>query len=440
MENEIFDDEPGFDPPKSYAAEAELQHTPPRPIPEWVRQGSHAKREWDTICILFLVGILCLLLSGAPFIKKLGLYILPLAYLKWIGWVLLAIAAICYGRYSLLWGSYQYIRKGIPVAVKITYILKAPSQVSNGIPTSFTFTTGFVLRHPESGELKLYHIKSPEFSADEKENYVNSLRPGDYVTALYFPGKLDSSLCLYGYLGLNPQVEFVKRKSEPHYIGNNRTMDVAAKVLAIGAIFGVLFWNLFAYEFFQPISQSHPLLIRAGVIGAIIGVALSIYYFWSEIRKDREKIKSLQQRQVSDAAEAHYSSAIAKTDFGGWVLKVVLVLGFGLMSALTVMCALFGVNAIPDTSKPEFKKVEIIQFTQTTTKFILRLYHAEFIYPGGDRKMEIPVDPEKIKDFKSPEGIIEIHEGTLHWPWIKSIRPAGDESSPPAIDKRFRNY
>src|SRR5689334_22401499 len=83
-----------FAAPPNYRFEPELQGTPPRHVPEEFRNSPYFVRLRNTIARLLMAGALCVALGQLPILKEWGLYVLPLAYLSWIGASLLLFGAV----------------------------------------------------------------------------------------------------------------------------------------------------------------------------------------------------------------------------------------------------------------------------------------------------------------------------------------------------------
>src|SRR5215469_9864726 len=98
-----------FSPPSGYRFEPELQETPPRHIPEEFRNSPYFVRQRNNIVRLLLVGALSVAFGQLPILKEWGLYLLPLAYLSWIGSGLLLIGAATWLSSKVRRGPIQYV-------------------------------------------------------------------------------------------------------------------------------------------------------------------------------------------------------------------------------------------------------------------------------------------------------------------------------------------
>src|SRR5215831_16449914 len=98
-----------FAPPQSYRFEPELQETPPRHVPEEFRNSPYYVRQRNTTVGVIVAGILCVAFGQLPILKEWGLYVLPLAYLSWIGVGLLVFGAIGWISSKARRGPIQYV-------------------------------------------------------------------------------------------------------------------------------------------------------------------------------------------------------------------------------------------------------------------------------------------------------------------------------------------
>src|SRR5690349_11464431 len=89
-----------FAPPDDYVFEPELQSEPPREIPASTRDGRYETKHRQVSRVGLTIGVLAILLGELPFVKVLGLYFLPLAYLSWIGLGVLVLWAIGEARHK----------------------------------------------------------------------------------------------------------------------------------------------------------------------------------------------------------------------------------------------------------------------------------------------------------------------------------------------------
>jgi len=124
-----------------------------------------------------------------------------------------------------------------------------------------------------------------------KDATETPLRVGDYVTAVALPGKLDRTLTLYGFLRLNPDLEFVRRKGRKP--GHGSAMRDALIYVALVYVFIGLLLAVSGLPSMLPIglpeSADPRWAVPAAVLTAIPGAILA--WLWmrrSETRRRAE--------------------------------------------------------------------------------------------------------------------------------------------------------
>src|SRR4051812_14605484 len=163
-----------FAPPPNYRFEPELQGTAPRRVPDEFRNSPYYVRQRNTIVGLLLAGVLCVAFGQLPIIKEAGLYVLPLAYLSWIGAGLLLFGAAGWISRTARRGPIQYVEEGIPLVARIRDLVLRPTTIVNGQATNYAFTAGIEYRDPDTGALVEKQVDSRGFSASAKSKYRTS--------------------------------------------------------------------------------------------------------------------------------------------------------------------------------------------------------------------------------------------------------------------------
>src|SRR5215469_16474139 len=139
-----------FSPPSGHRFEPELQETPPQHVPEEFRDSPYYVRQRNTTVGVIVAGILCVAFGQLPILKEWGLYVLPLAYLSWIGVGLMVFGAIGWISSKVRRGPIQYVEEGIPVVARIRELVLRPTATVNGQPTTFAFTAAIEYRDPDT--------------------------------------------------------------------------------------------------------------------------------------------------------------------------------------------------------------------------------------------------------------------------------------------------
>lgn len=370
-------------------------------MPRNVGDGGYIQRQRVISKLAFWAGIGCLLLYVMPFTNTLKYNLLLLGYLLYIAPVCFVIASLVMACRLLEIGRFRYIREGIPMAVKVLQFEKVPKTVVQGVPTFYCYAVRVEIRDPKTGNNLYQVLQSPEFPVARKDFYTIALQPGQWVTALYLPGKFPKSLQLYGFLELNPNRDLVQQTDK----ANIKKSSWLQLLIALGAIAAIIaiFWDLYAYEHYQPVDAYDPrIVIPAVSVGVIAFLTTMLLAFRS--KKAPVPIKKDARKTIRE--------------------KIIIPLGVALLSSLTILSLLFGVNALLDSSKPEYKPVQLTKFTQTTYNLIYRTYQIEYDYPNPNQTHDFQTTYEHINKFQYKFGIIELHRGFLGWPWVRQIIPA----------------
>ncbi len=270
----VLADDPGpFRPPASYRFEDELQGPAPRPRPEILKQGRYAAKQRRTNWGLIVAGAILAVLGPLPIVQTMGLYFLPLAYLTWIGLVILAFGGVGLITSTLRSGPYRYVEEGVPIVARILALRLVPALIHEGNVTRYRFDATFEYLDPETGEPRTAVGPSSDFMADFKDGLTTSYRVGDHATAVYLPHDPAKTLKLYGFLDLRPDLGLVRRDGVPP---SSPIVTVLA-ILMIASIFGVLIWNLYAYGRYSPVKISPT---SAGIVGGIGAIGLGGFVLW----------------------------------------------------------------------------------------------------------------------------------------------------------------
>jgi hypothetical protein len=94
-----------------------------------------------------------------------------------------------------------------------------------------------------------------------------------------------------------------------------------------------------------------------------------------------------------------------------------------------VLCWCFTANALLDRSKPEFRPVEIVEFWSTTHSFLFREYEIEYRFPFEKQTRKLLSTPAHMSQFRSRQGVAEVHAGRFGWAWVKALAPLQDSDS-----------
>lgn len=420
-----------FLPPSNFAFEPELLFPPPRQLPDSIKQGNYHKKQQRGAAFVVVGAAACLFFAHVPFVQKLGVFFLPLAYLDWISYGLFALAGVWWIRTVLQKGNYRYIKEGVPIVARVDSLQKAPVFRVNGQDSQYAYVASVVLRKPESSELKRFSLESPRFSANRKDRYDTTLRVGQYVTAVYLPGKFEKTLRLYGFLELNPELKFVfdAAENDPRRLGR----DVLT-ASGVAAIVGASMGCCYAIAFFEPVSFGAPTFIWPCLAGGLILGTAFFIHLWRRNRTEKEAVlrRNEAARAEGKAVEPVPSSLLTQTGLRARLRLLLLIPGSVLIGAVMIGCGLLSVNALFDPSRGENRPVQIEGLKETTYDFLFRNYSVEYRWEGSGEKSDFPVMPDKLHTFFAGEelitkGFAEVHTGRLGWPWVKRVYPEGRE-------------
>jgi hypothetical protein len=409
-----------FAPPASYRFEPELQETPPRHVPEEFRNSPYFVRQRNTVVGFLVAGALCVGFGQLPLLKEWGLYVLPLSYLSWIGCGLLVLGAGGWFSSKMRRGPIQYVEEGIPLVARIRALVLRPTTLVNGQPSAYAFSAGIEYREPETGAVVEKRLDSRSFSASRKDKYRTSYRVGEYVTAVYLKANPAKTLRLYGFLELRPDVGLVRTEAaQPPGL-----LKTVLGVSAIFAFFVVLFWNVYAFSKFQPLDLTFAQAAGPVAVGGVVlGGGLLAWLARRQARARREL--AARNEKALAAGEAVEVEGRKRGLFGAYGLLMTLVLGLGalMLGGVVVLCWCFSANALLDKSKPEFRPVEIVEFWSTTHSFLLREYEIEYRFPGEKETRKLLSSPAHMRQFRSRQGVAEVHAGWFGWSWVKTLVP-----------------
>jgi hypothetical protein len=408
-----------FDPPSGFSFEPEFLGHPPRTIPDELDQGPHALRLRARIVGLATAGVLCLVVSRAPGIDVLAQYLLPLAYLQWIGLGCFALAGIALIERARRMGPFAYVRDGMPLVARVLELQKAVSAIVNGAPSTYALHARVALRHPETGEMLTATLKSNDFSAATKDRYDAPFRVGDYVTAVFLPGRFEKSLRLYAFLDLNPRLSLHRGAPE-----GESPWKAALLVTVFAGFFLALVGNVYAFGRYQPLDLAYssawlPMTLGGLVLGGGMLAALCLNHR-NERTKAAERARAARARGGAVEAPAPFLGTGAYR----WLVGTMLLLGAPLLGALTAVCWCFMANAWLDTSAARTLPARVEAMTQTTHVFLIREYQIEFSLAGSEEKHKLLTTPEELNRFRSERAVARVREGRFGWPWVESVLPA----------------
>jgi hypothetical protein len=428
----LADDLGPFRPPAGYAFEEELQGPAPRPRPDLLRQGRYASKQRTSAWALLVSGALMAALGALPAVQTMGLYFLPLAYLTWIGLVVLAFGGVAFVLNALRPGPYRYVEEGVPIVARIQALRLVPSLMHEGQATRYRFDALIEYPDPETGELATAEVQSTDFMADSRHGLTTSFRVGDYVTAVYLPHDPAKTLRLYGFLDLRPNLGLVRRDGAPP----SSPAKTLLGVVAIASFFVVLFWNVYAFGRYQPVQVPFATGAVVGAVGAVGLGGLLLWSLWANQRKLRRKRDERNAEAIARGEAIEPEIGRKRGPFGNFGLFVTAILLFGslMLGGATFFCWAATANAWLDRSAPTRRPVVIDEMVEVTHKAIFREYKIKYHFADDPQaKHEFLSNPSHMETFDGPLAVAEVGAGAFGWPWVKDIRPIGQVFAPGGV-------
>lgn len=392
--------------PESYQIERALQAPLPRAVPDTLRR--HPKRlakrasSRRAIFITLALAVISFIFRDARFFQVLGLYFTPLAYLEWVSPLVVLLCV-----FGLLeWNPwrkdpYLYLREGLPLVGQVVDLRLEVAARVNGQDSQWVYDVYFQALHPSSGEPMVFCARSPAFAGNHP---MLKCRVGDWVTAVYLPGNLDS-ITLYGFTGCDPDSDLLDEA------------PATSAGMALLILFGVIFacgWIFTSYSLAR-LDQSFAL--TACVPGLIIGSVVGVVW----MRRLRQKHEAQQQEALSAGLPVAGSTHRQGSLIGGALLGAFMgCLGFSVL--------LVGLNGALDSSSAKVERVEVVDTWVTTHNGIFRTYDLEYVDPETGQKTKKGVSPLELEQDGDLIAELLTHDGALGWPrQTLRVRPLSAE-------------
>lgn len=390
-----------FAPPEGFDHGPEFAGEPPRSLPPDVRRSRYVRARKSTVWILLMIGSACWATDQLPFVKMLSWYLLPLGYLHWIGAGFLGLAAIYWIRNLSSPGYLNSVRYGEPVIGRIRQVYvdrTGTAEVPQG-----RFMAEVEFRHPLKGEIQTTVVSAPDvFAMKDQPKMDAGVTAGEYVTLVYLPDRLEKTLQIYGWLGLNPDCDFIRKNGQP--LKPISPITGLMVVLGITAIGWLLLGFFYVIGRYTPIDENEW---RPFAVGAALLVIPMLVFSLRVANREQVATNSMFRR---------------------YMVAVFMALVF---TCMTSFVAVGFLNGFFDRSPTHLEPVKIVQLWHETTEFVIRTYQLEFHpYPNGPTtKKMVTVETQALFQPDSL-GVIDVGSGWLGMRWIRDFYPIVWQSVP----------
>lgn len=395
-------------PPDDFDHGVEFEPDPPRPVPGWLRKGSFGRKRHGVVLTLAILGVGCAVFAPLPIVESMSHYFLPLGYLSYIGIGLLALSVIVWVKNRFSMERYAYVRDGIPVVGRVVSVERPITQEmlpeTKQIVERFRFAVRVEYEDPESrSRSETLQLSDEQWDTKVIAQYEAGVEPGDYVTLVALPGRIAESVRLYGFLGLDPDRDFITRNGRPL----TGMSPFTAVVIAMGILAGL--WALVIVLFVMSSCMPEEFAWKPGLLFSAAGIVLCVIGMRVIFRLERK---------TAEPTKGETFGAI----FCG--------LFFGLMGGLLAMAIS---NAVFDRSPAVYRPVQLGQAWSVTHKAMFRTYEVEYTELGKAKAEKKHIAYDRLGFLQGAEyGALEVRQGALGMEWIKDIHPFGWEELPEA--------
>jgi len=389
-----------FQPPPGFHHGDEFAPPSPRPIPRVLRTGSFGRRRWSSVLTLFVLGVGCIIFAPIPFIQKLSFHILPLWYLDWIGYGLIGLAVLFGVKNRISKDRYRYVIEGEPLIGRVlgvfTPLREVVDQQTKVSTEFFRYLVAVEFRDPETGKLeRTSALSDEEWAAKDLPRFDPGVDAGDYVTLVRLPGQGLDGVKLYGFLGLDPDRDFITRDGRP--LAGVSPFTAVLMSMAVLLALWFLILGIYVIQCCMPLEWSWSVGLPFLAAGAVLGAIGLAWLVWFDQRKQNTLKRS------------------------GFVLAGVAGAGLGALAGAVTMGA---VNAAFDHSESTYSPIRITQHWQRTHNFIFRTYEVEYTPLAGGQTEKLGTSVDDLAKLGDAQfGALEIHGGALGLDWIGAVHP-----------------
>jgi hypothetical protein len=250
-----------------------------------------------------------------------------------------------------------------------------------------------------------------------KDRVSLTYHEGDYVTAVYLPGKLQQTIRLYGLLGLRNDLGVV--------------IGVPVKpigwwpiVLGLSVLSGIvllLAWNYYAWRRYWPIDHPAGAFTWPLVLGALVFGALGALRWLVVAVQGRARARK--KEEVFD------ETAVAPFGVTGLIFGVLGAAGLG---SITMLCWFVTANAWFDQAPPTPHEVTLSNNPQRDVTVLWVPIYRPCTMSGkfsADQKPFVHLcPPAERAALAQPggrmitSGVADVRPGWLGWKWLERVR------------------
>ena len=395
----------------------DLRAPAPRPLTDAFAESRVARLRSRALWGCLAAGAHCVSMAPLPIVKTLSLYLLPLAYLPWIGMCLGAIGVVAYAVAPAYRRARRYLTEGHTGFALVVSLAKTCIATVNGQPSVYALRATLNL-NPDIEPPLLVEVQSPQFPTHHKDAVSTRFRVGDRVPILWFPGELEKTVQILDFLEAMPQCELIRGRRA----ADRPLWKVIANVVAVAAFLLALMWSLYALERYRPLDFGFRQAVLPSTVFGTLGLLAFAAVGVVELR-NRRRIgeRNVQALASGEAVETLLPMGRFKLIGGG----LLMLTGGALLGGIIGMCLAFTANAWLDSSPPKQVPVTITEMLQTTHNFVFRTYTMKFRRVGAQEDDSILSTPDHIDQFALPLGVALVRQGRFGWPWVETIEPMG---------------
>lgn len=380
-----------FEPPRDFEHGEEFEGVIPRPIPKFLRQGSHGQRHRGMIYSCIALGIMFIIFWPIPFVQGLSFYILPLKWLHWIGLGVIGLGVWTFLSGLVRSGRFGYVRNGQPFVGRVLDCQKMAAGTAD-VP-AFQHVARVEFLHPETNQHQILNFPEPDtWPAGKATQYSCTLQPGEYLTLVHLPERKAAPITLYGFLGLDPEREYILKKGEPIRGTSPFSAVMIAFLIAFIVLIAMAAFDVVMFSF--PISGDWKLPVGLAIAGLVLGGIMG-----------RLSWKRSTNQSKSEGPVAAF-------------------LGMGILGAITLPLGMMVLNSRLDFAETKLTPVRLVEFWETTHNFVIRDYEVEYkSIPAGELRKQHLRFSQVAKLYGSEYGVAEVSPGRFRLAWVKGIHP-----------------